>query len=980
MANVFDQFDSAPMPMGASATSAPSSDAGTPNVSSNPFDQFGPGLSDQGNSPEGALPSSGPATPSSILKQVGIGALESIPQLVGAVQGALTPPPSPFAPVDQQVIKPSLPGIIDKGLGLIGLNPEEMAKPQNGPERIGRTVGNFVGPMLIPGVGEAGVASRAASGATAGLGAGLAEEAAPDSLKPLAGIAGGIVGGALGEVAPSAIGTVASKGLDYGATLAAPVSSLAQGRLQTMAGRYLAEKAANPEAALNAINTAPRELVPGSQPTTFQLTGDMGLGALERATATKNPQMFQDLRAEQNAARLNALTDLQSEGHPEAVSGFFRDQLSQLDQDTQAAYDNAATQAKSAAENIGGDQPIETLGENVRSSLQNNLDALKSRESALWKAVDPNGTLMTVATPVKNAVQSIYGNMSPETQLSLSPIERNIANVVSDYGQILPFQRLIGLRSAVSQAMRDVKSPLQPNNMAYGRLSQLRGAVEDAISDSIAQKAATEQQAVAEGALQPQETMIQRLTRESQEFMDAKRSAARSGSLGETYSQFGTDVPSGSSLSSSEVGKGSGAGSEALGTAGNPQAQGTLLDDEAANRLKAASQATAERAQTFGASPVKQILKRPGTTMPYNMPAGSVASNVWKAGNAGADTLNAVLKASPEAVEPVRQIAASSLRSLAKDGVITPQILDTWKSRYAPALKALEQAAPGSTAPFENAAKAGEHLASVAADRKAALDAYQKDAVGKLLKVDDPADVTKTVGSLFNRNDSVKLMRQLAQEASKDPEALKGLRKAIVDYMSDRLVSNTEAGTSGKNLIKSDAFQTFLGKNHTALRQVFSDQELNSMRAIAQDLKRANRSITAVKLPGGSNTAQDRAAISKYSQEPTILSKIFFHALGVAGGIESGIGGLIGLLGTHVVSAMRESGLQTVDDLVRDALLDPDLAKTLLMKAPKRVGAGSELSLLRRLRDRSLLGGGVAAVQNVTKAPSEKPDQKSDRR
>jgi len=87
---------------------------------------------------------------------------------------------------------------------------------------------------------------------------------------------------------------------------------------------------------------------------------------------------------------------------------------------------------------------------------------------------------------------------------------------------------------------------------------------------------------------------------------------------------------------------------------------------------------------------------------------------------------------------------------------------------------------------------------------------------------------------------------------------------------------------------------------------------------------------------------------------------------------------LLGLVGSHVLSSMREAGMQTVDDLVRDALLDPDLAKTLLMKAPKRVGAGSELSLLRRLRDRSLLGSGLAAAQNVTTAASEKPKKNSD--
>lgn len=345
--------------------------------------------------------------------------------------------------------------------------------------------------------------------------------------------------------------------------------------------------------------------------------------------------------------------------------------------------------------------------------------------------------------------------------------------------------------------------------------------------------------------------------------------------------------------------------------------------------------------------------------MPYNMQPGSVASSVWKAGNGGADALGAVLKASPEAVEPIRQIAAASLRSKAPDGIINAKHLEQWKTQYAPALSALEKASPGSTAVFDTAAKAGDHLAEVAANRKAVLDAYQKDAIGKILKLDDPADITKTVGSIFNRADSVKEMRALAQEAAKDPNAMEGLRKSVVDYMKDRLISNTEAATSGKNLIKSDAFQTFIAKNHTALRQVFNDQEIGSMRAIAQDLKRANRSITAAKLPGGSNTAQDLAAMHANDLKQSILSKIVTHAAGGATGFIGGgpFGAALGAVGSHVLLGAREAGIKNVEDLIGRAMLDPDLAKTLMMKAPKKIDTGSELTLGAKLKRMAVMTG-----------------------
>jgi hypothetical protein len=338
------------------------------------------------------------------------------------------------------------------------------------------------------------------------------------------------------------------------------------------------------------------------------------------------------------------------------------------------------------------------------------------------------------------------------------------------------------------------------------------------------------------------------------------------------------------------------------------------------------------------------------------MPSAGVTSSIWKAGNAGADTVRSTLKAannSHEAVDAVRSMAAQSLRDRAENGVITPKILDAWKKQHGPALSALEESAPGTAAKFENAASAGEHLARVAEDRKAALDAYQKSAAGKLLKVDDPADVVKSVGSILGRNDSVQQMRALAKEAAKNPDAMTGLRKAVVEYMENKLISNTEAGTSGRNLIKSDAFQTFLGKNFTALRQVFSDEELNTMRAVAQDLKRANRSIASSKLPGQSNTAQDIAGLAAHDMKASLLSKFITHAVGGGAGFLSGgpLGSLVGVVGSHVLGGMREAGIRNVQDLIRDAMLNPDLAKALLMKAPKRADSGSEVTLAAKLRN-----------------------------
>ncbi|RUV07922.1 hypothetical protein EOA79_02205, partial [Mesorhizobium sp. M1A.F.Ca.IN.020.03.2.1] len=724
------------------AAPAPS---GSPDVSGpNPYAQFGPSPTEQA----AAADDDGKASLTSVAKNFGTGMLAGIPNLATTVEHALTPPDlisgaknwwdvvsdpdawkfsGPASPELQAKIgqanadrNASLgPGIgetIKRGMGELGFdpdNPEQLPQPQNAPERIARTGGEGLSSAVVfPG----SPLVNATVGTASGIGSGIGREVAPDKYKDLGGLLGGLVGGGVGAVAsevPSAIGAGARSAADY----AAPFTTGGQERL---AAKTIANAASDRDAALQALSQ-PQEIVPGSMPTTFQATGDTGLGQLERAVATKSPDEFLTRRADQNAARLDALSDIQAEGHPEAVGSFFRDQLDQIDQQMQAAQDAAATSARSATEGLGGAQPTDVLGENLRTPVQNSVDAAKASERALWKAVDPDETLQTVAAPIKTAYADVYGNLGPEGSIGLTPVEKQLGDVIQGYGDALPLQRAVALRSVISKAMRDANSPLQANSIAYGRLSQLRGAVEDAISQSVSQKAADEQLAVQTGAMQPEDMMLERLRQEVSDFQSAKRAQL----VGTAGGDAGGALARGPRVFPRQMGAGNEAGRPAVGAESGSQPQATFLDQGAADRLKQATAATAQRKQTFGTKPVSQILQRPGSTQPYNMPGGAVSSSAWKAGAGGGDAVNAILKASPQAVGPLKEIAAASLRSKAADGIITGKTLEAWKAQHGPALKALEQASPGSTAAFENAARAGDHLATLAQQRKDALTAVE---------------------------------------------------------------------------------------------------------------------------------------------------------------------------------------------------------------------------------------------------------------
>jgi hypothetical protein len=73
-------------------------------------------------------------------------------------------------------------------------------------------------------------------------------------------------------------GDAIQKNRDYAAKLVAPMT---RGGKERMAAQTLRDAATDPRAAAEALSS-PGERGAGSKPTTFQQTGDMGLGALER--------------------------------------------------------------------------------------------------------------------------------------------------------------------------------------------------------------------------------------------------------------------------------------------------------------------------------------------------------------------------------------------------------------------------------------------------------------------------------------------------------------------------------------------------------------------------------------------------------------------------------------------------------------------------------------------------------------------------
>lgn len=803
-----------------------------------------------------------------------------------------------------------------------------------------------VAETLAPLLGDAnsmrGMAANAVAGAAGGAGASAGEQLAPEPYKGLAAMIGGLAGAGAGAgavMAPRAAREAVRMAGDY----VAPVTEAGRQRL---AGEALYQGASDPQAAIAALNK-PGEIVRGSVPTTFQQTGDLGLGAMERGAAAKNPAEFARVREQQNLARRDQLAKVGGAGSPEAVVGVLRDRLASIDQQTAEAVAAATRSAQEAASAVGQGIAPDVAGERLRAALQAARDTAKSQERALWKAVDPNGTLALAATETKSAAKQIAGEM-PAMAKPMDAEEGAIFAAVGKLPANAPLSELTALQSRVKTAMR-VERIANGESPAYARLSRLNAAVQADLEGAIATRVAQEQQAVAAGQMKAEDTFAAYLLRQREAWFAERASrATESGNLGPSAFRDGgvgsaavsgvrrAAGESGSGLSGAPGSSGIQANSRGIGSQGAADALGLgQVDPAALDRLSAARAATRNRAQTFDNGTLGPMLQRPSTVSPYDIPVSSVAPRLFAGGPRSLDAIRAYRAAVGDQVafDGLTGYAIDRLRRVAlrEDGTLDPAKVATWRRQHSDALRAF----PELEARIQQAASSSEALAAEVAARKAAIEAEQLGAAGKLLGLETPEDVVSVVGGILSRQDAATEMMRLRFKIGKNQEALQGLKRAVADFMSRRLISNTEVGASGVTGINSDAFQQFVRTRRGALKAAgFTESDLATLEAIATDLQRANRSTAGVRIPGGSNTAQDTLAAKATDKTSTILGRVLVSlaAGGGAGAVSGVVPGIAIGAGTAVLAALRENGLQRVDQLVTEALLNPEVARLLLMK------------------------------------------------
>lgn len=1253
------------------------------------------------------------------------------------------------------------------GLEAVGMRDPRSIQPQTMGEQIAAGVGEGIGytvapemafgvanrlgavpkqmqemltPLIGSGASPGAMATNAFAGGAAGAGAVVGGEMAPEPFKPLASMVGGLAGGLSGALAANVPGAV----LAGGRAAADYVAPFSQSGRERLAGETLRDAATNPGAVLRSLEAGAPELVPGSRPTTFQATGDMGLGGLERGAATADPATFNQLRADQNAARVAAVEGLQGAGSPEAVVTGLRNRLSQIDQQSEAAVSAALGRARGAVDDLGPGLTPEAAGESVRSRLEAARAAAKSQERALWGAVDPDGTLALGTANTKSAAKRL-ADETPAAAKQPDGEEAAILSVVRGWRDVVPFSEVTALQSRLKAAMREERftkgesptwrrmsilndrmqadleavvaskganaaptansappaafvprggasvpsaapgagtaiftpsgrrldvsyqvveadqlvpsnlddlrpnprylSELQPRNrtrtasdvqiarmagelqperlgasasasegapivgpdgmvesgnartLAIRRAYQDNGASANAyrqflasqgydvgnmrqpvlvrvrqselspadrvrftqeanagpgLALSASERAATDasrldgsilsllrgndvttadnrdfvraflgkvaeqgeegafvtkdgqlsvegaqrvrgalmraayddnalvealldagddnirvfgramtdlsgdvarvKAGIREGKIDPaadvspamveaakvvqaarkrgvslpnalaQRDAFDALSDEALQILEAAYGAGVAGRvsrerfdavlkavISEAEQQttdarlFGEPLGLSQILSGAvarygrtegasgpvpygvgNAGPGNGTVRQEIGRPGNGPvgpggtnsgASGGILeaprpelapnfDPAALGRLNVARSATRQRVETFDNKTLGPLRRRPSTTAPYDVPTSAVMPRLFASGPRSVDAIATYRAAVGDdaALDAMAGYAIDRLRlaALRDDGTLDPRKVETWLRSHSDAMRAF----PELRSRINNAAQSSEALAAEVVKRKAALDAEQSGALGRLIGAADPGEVVAIVGTTLGRGDAASQMMNLRLRLGKDKAALEGLRKAVVDHMVGRFVSNTEAGTSGVGAMKSDAFQTFIKQKSAALRAAgFNDDEIARMVDVADDLQRANRSLSSVRIPGQSNTAQDLlAAKARFTAGSFLRKLVVGSALGGGAWMVTGpwVGAAVGI-SSAVVSALRASGVQQVDELVKDALLNPNLARLLLSKVGPKTERQISMTFAQLYRRAALAGVAAGA-------------------
>lgn len=847
----------------------------------------------------------------------------------------------------------------------IGANPNAVAA-NTAAERIARGVGSGVSSALVPAAGAEALgvkavsaitggvdATNAIAGGLAGGGGQAASELVPDKYKPLAATVGGIA-----SAVPVVAGSAAIQGAKAVAPKFPPITQTAQeiaiGKELTGIGGGAYEVGKSLEANPNSV--------PGSIGTLAER--DPRFAQWQHTVQSENVGPFNARIDEQNAARVKSLKELQPTGSSQDVSSHFRQMREQIAQEAEAKV-NAAQSAVTAKQ--GAIAPTagsaEEAGAALRTPAATALEARKAADEALYaKARIPDSTTVP-ADPITAKVKEVQGGLKPEDK-PMGAEEKRLFDLAGSYGDEISFNRLKSLRSSI---LDEAANTRLSDPAAYRRLNQLRGSVEDAMDHAVENKAALDEIAVKRGTMAPEETVGARLVAERDKFLADRRATMASGGEGNGNNtgqgQAGVSGVSGAA-GKDQIGLGNAAGGEGVSSgAGTPGASKIITPEQVA-ALKTANDSYREQRQIYGEGPIGDILEKKPRGADFSLSDAEVPKKIFHPGPTGGEDVRSYVAAvGKEKATPVLSDLASFMlheKAFDVNGVPNPKKIADWLDTHKAALAELPSEVRAKFSDVGKAQKAVDEALSAKAER---LNEFDKTTAARIAGLNNPKDISATIGDIFGRSDKVGAMADIASKVKGNPGAEEGLKSAIADNIMKRSLSTVESGPSGAPKFREADFHKFMRENYETLKVAgFDEKQIGKLSAIVQDQARSSRAINMARIAGQSNTAPDILAAARKNGPGTIMSELANeHALeiasSIAGGAKHGLGGgFAGFLGAKLYGALRNAGLNNMGLLRVKAALNPEFGIALMQKVPNGPDKGGAALVALRARQMAIAG------------------------
>lgn len=849
----------------------------------------------------------------------------------------------------------SVPYLDDEFKPALGAFIRPEREPQDAAERAASTVGEYVGASVVPipgaryaakalgpganqatpglartvlepfrtAPGRAAVAETAA-GVGAGTGAAAAREVAPDS--PTAELAASLIGGfAPGAVAagtgavtrnvgPELVGTAA--GAIAGQAVKGPVGAAVGGAVGGVAGRQVHKaKLASPKqraiardaqarSTLQGAVSDPyltraaiessdiRDVVPGAKPTTAAATGSKGLRTLE-ADLYRNDTKFAskvDARRSQNEYELKrAYDDIEPEGAGayetrEMIRRNVDDKLSALDE--QLAEANATAEA--TIEAIEGN--AKSLVAGVESSSANKVGRAQSRAARSRESVERGARaadastiyreeLDKVAVAARREATRLFDEVDPDGVLGIDMAKiRNAAAKISADTDLVESKNIPAVAGVASEynaiePFARVRA-LERETNAQIRAAKLdpnrRGEVRllNQMKDAITE---TLTDMVESPDMSPP---VERY-REAKRYFEEMAKVFRHGQAGKVLEPSRTPVPESATLSKFFL-------------SGKSRGAREAMDDFTR---------TVDRMRADG-NPDGAI--RAETAMRDYIVGDAMDSFETASGQVNAARLRTWLRVHDDALDSFPEVRRR-LSTVSR----AQELLD---ARSVQSQKAIAEAKRGAKSQVSAGRQAiGAEVASVTKRVARERKAVERSAA-HLYAGDEPEEA---VGAAIK---SVKRMRDLVDQMDGDPDAIAGLKRAAWTHFREKSFRG-ELGEPSTEFNPKQA-REYLQDNWRSLRILFKDAELNR---VAKVIDAGERMLP--KTPG-----QTRGRITDARGDDDVVNAVWRLTRTRAQG-GGGMRYAMDWMQEHLANFPNVSA----QDLIEEALINPDVAKFLLM-------------------------------------------------